>query len=287
MRIVFWCVGVVLACLSLSACVSQPEIAAPEPDRPVQAEAPTPKPAAYHKPENMTPRRTRAARDAGADWCRYAQAYLQHRSEDRPLSCRTDRISRCIKLNNYGCLWQRRAKWRGTPWPDGTDGAHDGAGGRNGHSVFEHPKWSVVAAITWFEHRQKAQGIRTALELAERYSPWCDTIGSRGVRNDWARSCKGGAQPPRGFRGPRCRKPANGVPAPGQCNSCNCPNKIAEFWLKDTEFAIDDDLPLFDGDGKPTKLLASILKRKITLETGYRPTLALIDESYQVYAPEY
>jgi len=58
----------------------------------------------------------------------------------------------CIRLNKYGCLWQRRVSWPGTDITAGNDGAHDGKGGTIGHSVFTHPKYALAAKfcqLTW------------------------------------------------------------------------------------------------------------------------------------------
>lgn len=229
----------------------------------------------------------------GADWDRFARTYLWVVPENRLFDPARDRTGlRCIRMNNYGCLWQRAGNWPGTPGPDGTDGAHDGAGGSNGHAIFSHPKWSIVAAFLWFEKRvAQSGGNVTALSLAEVYSPWCDTIGSAGTRADasgklWGRGCSGGQQPPAGFRGPICAKPQDGKPSRAQCQACNCPDAIATFWLRKTDAGINDSLVLFDAAGKPSDTLKKIIPAKIQFETGrYRPTPELIDEAVQAFTP--
>lgn len=229
----------------------------------------------------------------GSGWAKHAETYLIAWREDRPFSLAKDKAGRCVKANNYGCLWQPAGNWEGTPGPDGTNGAHDGAGGRNGHAVFSHPKWSIVAAMRWFERR--TDGDRTpksALQLAEIYSPWCDTQGSAGTKADssgrlWGRSCPGGARPPAGFAGPMCRRPASGPPSAAQCQACNCPNMAAKFWLRGTSLTIDDTLDLFDPGGKPSATLQSLIGWKTALETGkYKPNAQLMAEASAAFEPE-
>lgn len=232
---------------------------------------------------------------AGANWADHAEKYLTNYRENRPFDRRKDiKTLRCVKMNNYGCLWQTKGNWEGTPGPDGTNGAHDGEGGNSGHAIFLHPKWSIVASLRWFERKASYnQSKRSALYLAERYAPWCDTIGSKGTKVDpktgtvWGRGCVGGKQPPKGFKGPRCGKPASGKPSAAQCRVCNCPNSIAAFWLKGTSSGINDGLELFDADGKPTQTMLSIISWKVGLETGrYKPNQLVLDEALGLFEPK-
>ncbi|WP_157739028.1 hypothetical protein [Labrenzia sp. VG12] len=229
----------------------------------------------------------------------------------RPFSRSKDiHLLRCVKMNNYGCLWQRTGderyprNWSGTPGPSGENGAHDGAGTGNGHAVFEHPKWSIIAAYQWFE-RNTMGGKKnlTVLELAEIYAPWCDTIGSAGTKvgytygEEWGRTCQGGRKPPVEFNGPLCQKPALAAkPSREQCDSCNCPNKIAKYWLtginelrdnKDlAKVGINDQLVLFDEKGYPSEVFKLLIKWKVGLETAvYMPNHDLFEAADEVFSP--
>jgi hypothetical protein len=228
----------------------------------------------------------------GANWRQHAEKYLVVFRENRPFSLVRDTPTRCVKANNYGCLKQPAANWEGTPGPDGTNGAHDGADGNNGHAIFVHPKWSIVAGMRWFERRTSGGRERkSALELAEIYSPWCDTLGSVAVKAEasgrrWGRGCAGGAQPPAGFSGPRCGRPASGSPTAAQCQACNCPTQAAKFWLRGTSHGINDKLVLFDAAGKPSSTLQSLISWKIGLETGqFQPSPALMSEAAAQFDP--
>lgn len=229
----------------------------------------------------------------GNNWRQYAQSYLIGAKNGQPLNLINAKISRCIKANNYGCIWQPRSSWEGTPGPKGVNGAHDGAGGNNGHAIFSHPKWSLVASMRWFERRtQNDREPMTALQLAEIYLPWCDTLGSHATRvangREWGRSCKDGEHPKVGFSGPVCQRPPNGAPAAGQCQACNCPNITAATWLKTTNLGIDDKLDLFDENGRPTQLLQSIIAWKSVSELGgYRPRPELLIEAAAEFRPEF
>ncbi len=226
----------------------------------------------------------------------------------RPFSPAIDKFAlRCVRMNNYGCFWQRSRgsnyprNWQGTPGPSGKNGAHDGTGGSNGHAIFEHPKWSIVAAYQWFERLTNGgQKRRSAFELAQIYAPWCDTIGSGGTKTGdifkktWGRSCVGGKKPPASFRGPICRKRKN--PSRQQCDSCNCPNNIASYWLKGINALesnkglrrtkISDPLELFDKDGRPTSTFKLLIKWKVGLEIGaYMPNRKLFEEADNAFIP--
>lgn len=197
---------------------------------------------------------------------------------------------RCIRMNNYPCLKHPSAHpWRGTPRVDGTDGARDGVG----HAMFSDPKWSIVAAMQWFYRRTVGAGVRrSAYDLTQIYSPWCDTLGSVPSRVDrtgiaWGRSCGGREGPPSGFKGPLCRKPPNDVPLAHQCDACNCPSSQASYWVKDTERTRDEKLTLFDRNGRPAEDLRKIVPRVIAIENGhYKPNAALMSAASDVFAPQ-
>jgi hypothetical protein len=235
---------------------------------------------------NALGQRVTAMPAEGRDWRAFAERYLLTRAGE-PFRARihTQNV-RCIRLNNYPCLWQRTPPLPGTPTAGGTDGAHDGAGGRTGHAIFAHPKWSIVAAMRWFERRTSGgREPKSAVELAEIYSPWCDTLGSARTKADrsgrlWGRSCSGGKRPPQGFQGPTCRKPAFGAPSARQCQACNCPSNAAAAWVRGMGVQPTAKLALFDAAGQPTEQLGKLVGGVIALENGrYRPTDALLTEA--------
>lgn len=227
----------------------------------------------------------------GANWRQHAHTYLLVFRERRPFSAAKD-SSRCVRMNNYGCLWQRRVPWEGTPGPKGLSGAHDGAGGaKRGHAIFDHPKWSIVASMKWFETKHRQSPNLSATDLASYYAPWCDTIGSRATKFDrsgqsWGRSCSDAPRPAASFKGSMCRRPANGQPSKAQCQACNCPNSIATYWLADTDLDPSQPLKLFDEQGLPNSTLRSLITQKIALETGkFKPTKELMNEAARAFVP--
>jgi hypothetical protein len=230
----------------------------------------------------------------GAKWCQHAEAFLFNRAQKRAFKCATDRTPHCVKINNYGCLKHGpNNPYAGTPAPNGKQGAHDGRDkGKRGHAVFEHPKWSVAASFRWFEKSHKELGLKTAAELANRYSPWCDTHGSIGVKKDaksgrnWGRTCTDGQKPPVGFKGPLCKDPGSAGPSAEQCRVCNCPSVFVNAWLKDSDLKPTDALELFGSDGKPTKLMERILIGHTPWEIGYKPSDALVAEGAQLFVPK-
>lgn len=192
-----------------------------------------------------------------ANWKEQAAANLLRNGS--PVSGDIQTAPLCVRLNNYGCV-----KQGGSPW-SGSNGLRDS----KGHAVFEDPAYSVRAVVRDYcsKHRQ---GVRDVLALAERYSPWCDTLGSRAVVNGWARSCTDNPKPPADFTGPSCKKP-DGVPTAEQCGACNCPNQLAVEWLKGLppEIAASGELTLFDGDGKPNvETFVVLLRNKMRRELG-------------------
>ena len=111
-------------------------------------------------------------------WCKFSKRFLIPVGDRKPLNCRApSTVPLCIKLNNYGCLWQRTNGWIGTDIKKKNNGAHDNRGQsqnkpiNNGHAVFTHPKWSIAAKLKWFSDRSEGKNF---LELAESYLPWCD-----------------------------------------------------------------------------------------------------------------
>lgn len=227
----------------------------------------------------------------GANWCKYAEAFLWNRAANRPFRCATDKTPACVKYNNYGCLKHGPSNpYPGTPAPNGKQGAHDGRDGARGHAIFEHPKWSIAGSFRWFEHSTKDLGLKTAAQLANRYSPWCDTQGSTALKIDkitgraWGRTCKDGQKPPASFRGPFCKQP-DGDPGAEQCRVCNCPSVFVKSWLKGTNQQPDDELKLFGNDGRPTQLMQQIIANHTPWEIGYRPTAEIVQEGAKLFTP--
>ncbi|NBJ09981.1 hypothetical protein [Microvirga arsenatis] len=215
------------------------------------------------------------------DWCRHAERYLV-RSNGQPFSCTTARFSRCLRMNNYGCLKQPgREPYSGTTFMT-RRGARDSAG----HAIFDHPKWSIVAMMNVYRRYAEQLGARSALQIAEIYSPWCDTLGSLprksdGAGNIWRPSCRGSAQASGSFV---CRKPPPGqAPSARQCQACNCPSLVAAQMTRGTSFGPQEPLDLFDGNERPTELLLKVIANKMLQEQGVRPTPSLLEEAASSY----
>ena len=176
---------------------------------------------------------------------------------------------RCVKMNNYGCMMGR--SWNGAVGSD-----------KAGHTVFKHPKWSVRAVVRDYCSKNR-RGLKSALQIAEAYSPWCDTLGTVAVRHGWGRTCGNGPKPPANFSGPLCKKPAGGIPLSGQCKSCNCPDGVARAMSASVGVDMSDDLGLFEGDGTPNaKNLTAVLRSKFRRETGFTVSDALLKEGIQL-----
>lgn len=205
------------------------------------------------------------------DWQTWALANLTKNGEALTEAQLNDhKFLRCIKMNNYFCLMHSSP---GNPWRGsvGRDGA--------GHAVFSDPKWSVRGIVRdqCSKHRRN---LDTAIEIAETFSPWCDTLGTVGVRTGWGRTCQDdGPTPPEGFSGNLCTKPAGNVPAAGQCQSCNCPSSIANAMVRNTGIAITDDLELFADNGsvnlgRMKTFLSNLSAQEIG---GLRPSDAVLE----------
>ncbi|WP_372423154.1 hypothetical protein [Salinarimonas chemoclinalis] len=183
---------------------------------------------------------------------------------------------RCVRMNNYGCIMQPSGDtWNGSIGRDSV-----------GHAVFSSPEWSIRAVVRDYCSKH-ARGVRSALALSEAYSPWCDTLGTVGVRGNWGRSCRTGPQPPPDFGGPLCSRPADGEPAPGQCASCNCPSRVAERLVAGLGMSVTEPLGLFAEDGTPdADRLKSVLRNKMRVELGgFMPTDAVLDQGIDLHGP--
>jgi hypothetical protein len=222
----------------------------------------------------------------GPRWCANAARHLTFLSGS-PFSCATanPRNLRCVRMNNYGCLQQpRRAIYYGTTWGGHSRGARDNAG----HAIFDSPVNSVVGIMNVYL-KYKESGMSSALAIATRYSPWCDTLGSIARKQDrsgrwWYKSC-GVSRPPGGAL--TCHRPMNGLPVAGQCQACNCPPDVARRMLSGTGISsLDQPLPLFDEANRPHPLLVRVIKNKMIQELGYRPTSHLLEEAIIHYRPQ-
>ncbi|MEM7664106.1 MAG: hypothetical protein AAF292_17830 [Pseudomonadota bacterium] len=223
------------------------------------------------------------------NWCEMAATYLEPVGSRPAFKCAADgsmvegKRSLCIRLNNYGCIWQRRATWPGTDIKPGNNGAHDGRNKRNGHSVFRDPVYSLAAKFHWFATKRDT----SALSLAGIYLPWCDTLGSVPRKGDFYRSCDlkpSQRQASRNY----CEKPVSGQPTSRQCASCNCPSVLATKWVEGSGFSVRDQLPLIGADGQPSELLVEIALRNSVNELGgYRPNARAVAEAQALYADIY
>lgn len=209
------------------------------------------------------------------DWLNQAAVSLLYKGEPLTLNGEggfneTFKVPLCVRLNNYGCV-----KQGGDPW-NGSGGKRDS----KGHAVFSEPAYSVRAVVRDYcsKHRR---GLRSAVALANAYSPWCDTLGSLPVYKGWGRSCGDTPLPPSSFDGPLCQNP-DGEPSPEQCAACNCPTKIAKHWLKGIDDVSDpySNLGLFDDQGNPNQeTLAILLRNKMQIELGgFVPTEAVLNK---------
>jgi hypothetical protein len=162
-------------------------------------------------------------------WCDFAKENLTQ-GNGAPFVCHVE-SQRCIRLNNYSC----NKNFSATPY----EGQIKTADGRpvtdiDHHVVYTDPKYSLSTTIALLRRYYSDLGHTTALSIAETWAPWCDTNGSKLYHLGWGRTCHDGVgAAPASFAGPRCRKPTNGLPLRGQWGPCNCPNEIAEFYVKD------------------------------------------------------
>jgi len=214
------------------------------------------------------------------NWCSFARQYLTGNKQPA-YDCQAE-ANRCIRMNNYSCTKNFSSK--------GYEGELVDSSGKaitdvDHHVLYEDPKWSIRKSIDILHSYYMQKGRTSALAMAETWAPWCDTNGSKLIHLGWGRTCKDGpGVVPASFVGPRCKRPAKGIPLKGQCGPCNCPNEIASFWAKDTGIDISSDLNIFDGNGNPTAMLNPVLKRVVWMELGHQPTQIFIDKAIAVYA---
>jgi hypothetical protein len=211
-------------------------------------------------------------------WCEFAKQYLRQR-DGKAFDCVN--ASRCIKLNNYGCSQNHSA----TPYP-GQLKTPQGSPVTDPqkHVLYEHPKWSIHKTIGTLL-RYQTEGKRSALAIAETYAPWCDTRGSKRMNGKWGRTCADRLPSvPPAFKGPRCTKVSE--PADEQCKHCNCPNRMARFYLRELAgIGIDDPIQLFDASRKPAPAMHKFLTQVFIYETGYVPSASLVAEAIGSFSP--
>lgn len=198
-----------------------------------------------------------------ANWCEEAKKSLTDK-DGRPAECGTV-AKRCIRMNNYWCQKHGATPWRGTAGPNGSDGNQDA----DGHAVFQSVEWSA-RAIAMDLRAKYHRGLVSAVDIAAAHSPWCDTLGSKAVRDGSGRTCKDGrSAPPPGFGGPYCKKPESTQATRRDCLAgCNCPPSIAETLVRDLSIDIHADLQLFDATGKPLPNLAIVIRNLAQQEQG-------------------
>jgi hypothetical protein len=123
-------------------------------------------------------------------------------------------------------------------------------------------KWSARAIVIDLRTKYRKRKFVSALKLASAYSPWCDTLGSKGVVKGHGRTCQDGrARPPSGFSGPYCKEPETPNPQHEDCApGCNCPPVIAKTLVRGLNVNIHEDLQLFDKDGKPLPALQIVIR---------------------------
>ena len=205
----------------------------------------------------------------GKGWCKFAMENLTKKGS--AIKCAEIKHPRCVMMNNYWCLFQNVSDpWKGTTNAQGVDGNNDGH-----HAIFVDPKWAARAIARDLRSKNQS-GYRSAWEIAGRYSPACDTLGTVPVRNGVGRSCSGGVRPPSEFTGPKCpRSPMTEK----QClPQCNCPPQIAAHLVKGTGLGIHEDLMLFDTRGKGTSNLPLVMRNLAAQEIGLTVSPSLIQQ---------
>jgi hypothetical protein len=200
----------------------------------------------------------------GPRYCANAHRYLEH-----PENIDCPHLAYCIRLNNYGCVKQRAQPMPGTIGQD-----------NRRHAIFSEPTWSLAMMIARFQ-LYGSNGRVSALQIMEKYSPWCDTQGSIAIKGGWGRTCSDNPHPPQDFSGPLCKRPAGSQPLPHQCEFCNCPTEVAARLLEGTGKRINDPLDLFATEDEP--VLRKIMTRLIFQETSQRPNSEALDEGIRKF----
>lgn len=226
--------------------------------------------------------------DAG--WAEEASRYLTKAGQQMSVAqINSHSYLRCIKMKNYVCMYQV-----GGPGWNGSDGRHDCTINSNGHAVFREAKFSIRAMVRDLCSKHK-RGVRSAQEIVEVRTPWCDTNGSRKERGGYARTCNDGASysdamiAKRGLT--RCERPEDGErPGGDYCNYCNCPDlKKAENLIRGMEpygiTEITQALGLFEKDtGELNQDRLSIYISNIVFDEvgGLIPNPKLLSEGFDI-----
>jgi hypothetical protein len=214
-------------------------------------------------------------------WCDFARQDLKT-SKHATFDCETQG-NRCIRMNNYSCTKNASStSYEGQI----VDAAGKPVTDVDHHVLYEDPKWSLKKSINVLRTYYTKKGLKSALAIAETWAPWCDTNGSKVTHLGWGRTCTDGPGPaPKTFTGPRCSRPSSGIPLKGQCGPCNCPNEMADFYVKDSGIGVSADLHLFDDQGRPTAALNPVLKRVVWMELGFQASEDFINNAVAVYKP--
>jgi hypothetical protein len=216
---------------------------------------------------------------AAANWCEEAKRYLTHKN-GTPIDCNARSGLRCVMMNNYWCLKNKpNNPWKGTN--DGF-GGQDGRQDAAGHALFSSAEWAARAIAIDLKSKYM-RGKKSAYDIAEEYSPWCDTLGSVPVREvggiKFGRTCGDrGKKPPADFSGSLCRPPTSSRGNSDDClPGCNCPPRVARTLVTDLPVGIDDDLKLFDSAGNPLPNLAVFIRNLAFQENSVRVRKEVIE----------
>lgn len=216
------------------------------------------------------------------NWCAEAKHNLTD-GTGKPVQCEVITMH-CVKLNNYWCQKQEPGDaWKGARKVGTTLPMEDD----RHHAVFESANWSARAIAIDLRSKYLKRKLKTAYDIAQAYSPWCDTKGSIAINSGHGRSCGDKPKPGADFHGPFCRAPAVSAPSKSYCESgCNCPPEVAEMMVKGLNVGISDDLKLFDQDGTPSQSLAVVIKNLARQEHGLNVSDELIKRGIGLLANE-
>lgn len=195
-----------------------------------------------------------AQRSIAPNWEAEAKRYLT--KDGKPFQGDAKTAPLCVVLNNYGCLMQE---------PPSNEWNQSRGKDAKGHAIFLEAAYGVRGMVRDLcsKHRQ---GLKSALAIMEKYSPWCDTQGTVDItKAGWGRTCRDDKpRAPENFTGPKCQKPESGEASSAQCASCNCPLGTARSLVRGLDVGVSDDLRLFNQDGS-----VNVLRLKIYLRNHF------------------